>query len=122
MAANRGDPQLSWQTVVAAITVVGLLAVAQWTVFQNEFTNSEKTTADLGRRLALIEASQATILNRLAHDPVENATFQAVAKATDDRITLLQGQITDINRQIAAALIIIDNNSSLPRKTVPLPP
>ena len=123
MASDRGgDPTLSWQTIVAAITVVGLLAVAQWTIFQNQFANTEKTISDLGRRLAILEATQAALITKLAHDPVEDRTFQAVAKATDDRIVLLQNQITDINRQIAAAIIIIDNNAVM-RKTPPtLPP
>jgi hypothetical protein len=117
MADNRGDPQLSWQTIVAAIVVVGLIAAAQWTIFQNQFTNVDKTIADLGRRVAILEATQAAITAKLAHDPVEKATFDAVAKSTDDRITLLQSNITDLNRQIAAALIIIDNNSALPGAT-----
>jgi DICT domain-containing protein len=159
VADNRGDPQLSWQTVVAAITVVGLLAVAQWTIFQNQFANVDKTLVamraqdtelkatfdkyltirehteyregiraeldDAQRRLSALETAQASIINRQAHDAVEDRTFQAVAKATDDRIVLLQNQITDINRQIAAALIIIDNNAAsvgVKRSQPSLPP
>lgn len=58
-----------------------------------------------------------------ARDPVEKATMDAIISATDKRIDLIQAQITDINRQIAAALIIIDNNSAGPKKITPsLPP
>ena len=111
----------SWMSI--AVTVVALGVGALWAVSQNQFANTEKTISDLGRRLAIVEATQTNIASRLAHDPVEDRTFQAVAKATDDRITLLQNQITDINRQIAAALIIIDNNSGVSRKPPPaLPP
>ena len=157
MADNRGEPQLSWQTVVAAITVVGLLAVAQWTIFQNQFANVDKTVValherdadlkatfekyltirehteyregvrseldDIRRRLTILEMAQGVMIAKMARDAVEDRTFQAVAKATDDRIILLQNQITDINRQIAAALIIIDQNAAgLARRPQPLLP
>jgi hypothetical protein len=155
--AERGGPDLSWQTIVGALTAVALLGAAQWTIFQTQFSNVEKTAAadraqvetlkaglsnyltlrehgeyrdavsgridDLRRRVITLEAAKDSILSKLAHDPIESGTFQAVAKATDDRVTLLQNQITDINRQIAAALIIIDNNAGIARKTPPtLPP
>jgi hypothetical protein len=54
-----------------------------------------------------------------AHDPVEKATIDVIIDAINKRDDLFQAQITDLNRQIAAALIIIDNNSM---KRVPLPP
>jgi hypothetical protein len=104
-----------------AVTVVALGVGALWAVSQNQFANTDKTISDLGRRLAIVEATQATLITKLAHDPVEDRTFQAVAKATDDRITLLQNQITDINRQIAAALIIIDQNAGA-KRSPSLPP
>jgi predicted nucleic acid-binding Zn-ribbon protein len=110
----------SWMSI--AVTVVALGVGALWAVSQNQFANTDKTISDLGRRLAIVEATQATLITKLAHDPVEDKTFQAVAKATDDRIVLLQNQITDINRQIAAALIIIDQNAGMKRNAAPLPP
>jgi hypothetical protein len=156
MANGKGGPELSWQTIVGALTAVALLGAAQWTIFQTQFSNVEKTAAadraqvetlkaglanyltlrehseyrdavtgrldDLRRRVVVLEAAKDTVLAKLAHEPVEVGTFQAVSKATDDRVTLLQNQITDINRQIAAALIIIDNNAALARKTAPILP
>ena len=148
--------ELSWQTIVGALTAVALLAAAQWAIFQTQFANVEKSATndrthieelsgqldkyltirehseyraataaqldDMRQRVATLETARVAILDRLAHDPVENATFQAVAKATDDRVNLIQSQINDINRQIAAALIIIDNNSGATRKTAPILP
>jgi hypothetical protein len=74
-------------------------------------------------RLVSLETMLTAIQPRLAHDPVEDRTFQAVSIASDKRIDLIQAQITDINRQIAAALIIIDNNAGFTRKVAPaLPP
>ena len=153
--AEKGGPELSWQTIVGALTAVGILAAAQWTIFQTQFANVDKAASadraqvealkaalanyltlrehgeyrdavagrldDLRHRVMVLEASKDSIISKLAHDPVESGTFQAVAKAADDRVTLLQNQITDINRQIAAALIIIDNNA-VSRKVPTLPP
>ena len=149
--ADKGGPELSWQTVIAALTAVGILAAAQWAIFQNQFAGIEKIVTadrilstdnrtaldkylsirehneyregmkdqveDIRRRLTMLEIA----MTKMAHDPVESRTFEAVSKATDDRVTLLQNQITDINRQIAAALIIIDNNAAA-RRTTPTPP
>jgi hypothetical protein len=138
-------------TIVGAITVVGLMTAAQWTVNQIEFAHVEQanaaTTAALDKyltrdefkayltgevahfdglsaRVTILERQQAETFSRLAHDPVENRTFQAVSAAIDKRIDLIQAQITDINRQIAAALIIIDNNAGALHKApaATLPP
>jgi hypothetical protein len=171
MANGKGDIQLSWMTVVGAGTVVGLMAAAGWTIFQNEFANVKdaastdrkqsalyyntnrddlirreteiKSTLDrylskdehrafldgiirdinaLKERIDTIQRIQEERAAKLAHDPVEQKTIDAINSATDKRIDLIQAQITDINRQIAAALIIIDNNATA-RKTMPtLPP
>ena len=172
MANGKSDVQLSWITIVGAATVVGLMAAAGWTIFQNEFANVKETASEdrkqsvlyyntnrddlirreaeiksnfdryltkdehrafldgtktdltnIKERLAVVEAQVATSLTKLAHDPVEQKTIDANNVATDKRIDLIQAQITDINRQIAAALIIIDNNATTPRRTAPnLPP
>lgn len=131
--AQSGDPQISWMTVVGAVAVVGLMSGAQWAVSQTQFANVDKievsdraqATAfyvELRDRLTAVERKQVEIIEKLAHDPVEARTFQAVSDATDKRIDLIQAQITDINRQIAAALIIIDNNNAQKRATPTLPP
>jgi len=149
MNQRAGEPQLSWTTIVGAVIIVGLLNSAQWIVAQTQFANVEKTeTYDrqsfdkyltkaehkayldgiqlhlegLSARVTTLEKQQTDTFSRLAHDPVEDRTFQAVIVATDKRIDLIQAQITDINRQIAAALIIIDNNAVARKQSVPVPP
>jgi hypothetical protein len=154
MANGKGAPELSWQTIVGALTSVALLGAAQWAVFQTQFGNLEKELAtdraragelqasldkyltireysgyrvdtareidDLARRIIVLESAQG----RAAREPVEAKTFEAVSKATDDRVTLLQNQLNDVNRQIAAALVIIDQNRTSGGRgsPVPLPP
>jgi hypothetical protein len=102
-----------------AVTVVALGIGAQWAVSQTQFNNVEKLMEqdrarvahledELKGRVALIEARQVEIMSKMAHDPVEAGTFQAIAKATDDKINLLQGQMVsqvgDLNAQVAALL------------------
>ena len=117
-----GDPQISWMTLVGAVAVVGLMNGGQWAVSQTQFASVDKVQNELRERLISVEAQQTKIIEKLAHDPVENRTFQATIDATDKRLDQIEGQITDINRQIAAALIIIDNNSGVKRTTPMLPP
>lgn len=145
MADGRGDLQLSWATVVGGAAICISLAGAGWTIFQNEFssvkdvatadrnqsllyynTNRDdliRSSTELKDRLNGLESQLRIIAPRLAHEPVEQKTIDAINTATDKRIDLIQAQITDINRQIAAALIIIDNNNATPRRNSPaLPP
>ena|ERR1700679_593216 len=125
MTEKAGDPQLSWMTIVGAVAIVGLMSGGQWVVSQTQFASVEKTElADreqLGERITILEREQRDTLGRLAHDPVEKATMDAIISATDKRMDLFQSQITDINRQIAAALIIIDSNAGKKSPAV-LPP
>jgi len=163
MASGNGELKLSWMTVVGAGTVVGLMAAAGWTIFQNEFANVKDAaaadrkqaavyynsnredrirleadakatyltkaehraylagiTSDLTairERIEAIQRIQNERASKLAHEPVEQKTIDAINSAIDKRIDLIQGQITDINRQIAAALIIIDT-----KKPIQAPP
>jgi hypothetical protein len=163
VANGKAEPQISWMTIVGAISVVGMMWAAQWTIFQTQFNNVEKIEAadrerlatdfnvtkattqhlyesldkyltkdehkayltgtleqldSLRARLTIVETQQAVLIARLAHDPVEDKTFQAVISAVGKQIDQTQAQIADINRQIAAALIIIDNNAGV-RKPPP---
>lgn len=126
MVVKNGDPQMSWTTVAGAVAIVGLMNSAQWVVMRTQFDNvthtqetSESTIRDRDRilldRIVVLEAQGRV----QAHDPVEKATIDVIVDAINKRDDLFQAQITDLNRQIAAALIIIDNNSM---KRVPLPP
>jgi septal ring factor EnvC (AmiA/AmiB activator) len=127
MPNTNTGPSISWQTIVGVMAVIGLLNGAQWAVSQVEFA-SVKETATTGRDdliravskleadITALQAMQAAIAAKLAHDPVEDRTFQAVIAALGKQIDQIQAQIADINRQIAAALIIIDNNSGSPKR------
>lgn len=93
-------------TVVGAVSVVGMMGAAQWVVSQTQFANVDKIAAanhtELISRIDRLERDQADLTRNLAHDPVESRTFKAVSEAQDKRIDLIQSQIAEIGRQIAA--------------------
>jgi len=62
---------------------------------------------EINRRLAVAEA----ILSKSAREPIEASTARAVSDALAKQIDLLQQEITDINRQIAAVLLAIEGNT-----------
>lgn len=137
-----GNQDISWQNIAAAAALVGLMVSAQWVVTQTEFTNVNKITDeirgdlirqqhdyaardetdDLKARVTILEQDLKNLIARVPHDPVDQKTADATNSAVAKEIDQIQSQITDINRQIAAALIIIDNNNSGVRKNSPLPP
>ena len=120
------DPRLSWTTIVGAVVIVGLINSAQWVVSRTQFDNVEKQEAadratfdhyltveehraysagvlsrleGLSARVATLEKQQADTFSRLAHDPVEDRTFQAVSTAVDKRIDLIKRRLrTSIGR------------------------
>jgi hypothetical protein len=119
---------LSPSNLIAAIVVVFMALGGIWALAQSQFASIEKTqqsgeAATRDRERLLLDRIETLETNggRQAREPVEKATIDAITSAIDKRIDLIQAQITDINRQIAAALIIIDSNASA-KKTPPLPP
>jgi len=127
---TKDDGGITTSNLIAAIAVVIMAFGAYWALMQSQFSNVEKTQtaaeqfsqyrdADLLKRIEKLELDT----QRQAHEPVEKATLDAVNSAVNQRIDLIQAQIADINRQIAAALIIIDNdNGTTSKKSLPLPP
>jgi uncharacterized protein HemX len=125
-----GKDGITPATLIAAIVVVIMALGVGGTLMQSQFTSVGKTQeaaeiaskerdAMLFDRIKTLEEAA----RRQAHEPVEKATLEAIINATDKRMDLFQSQITDINRQIAAALIIIDNNTQNgARKLSPNPP
>jgi hypothetical protein len=99
-------------------------------IVQSQFSNTAKTqeTADAStkeREKILLDRIEKLeeIARHSAREPVEKATLDAIITASDKRNDLMQAQISDINRQIAAALIIIDNNNQVGvKKLSPSPP
>jgi uncharacterized small protein (DUF1192 family) len=56
-------------------------------------------------RLAALEAEQRDLIAHAAHSPVESKEVDGLSSSVDKRIELLQNQINDINRQIAASIL-----------------
>ena len=117
-------------TLIAAIVVVLMALGVGGTLMQSQFASVAKTqeaseTSATERYTVLLDRIKTLedFSRKQAREPVEKATVDAINDAIDKRLDLFQSQITDINRQIAAALIIIDNNSqSGIKKLSPNPP
>lgn len=88
-------------------------------ISRNEFMQFEQRFNKLEAQMDETKNHVFELSARQAHDPVETKTIDAVVSAIDKRLDTFQTQIVDINRQIAAALIIIDSNNSKLRPTTP---
>jgi predicted nucleic acid-binding Zn-ribbon protein len=65
----------------------------------------ESTFADLRNRIAVLETAQRDLISHAAHSPVEASQVQDLSHTLDSRLATMQGQIDDINKQIAASII-----------------
>jgi chromosome segregation ATPase len=98
-------------------------------VSRNQFEEFQKRFDSLSSRVLVLEAELNQVQKDAAHHPVEQETINAIDSDFGKRIDIIQVEIQDINRQIAAALIIIDNNSTgapprrqaLPQDPTPVP-
>ena len=88
-------------------------------ISRNEFTQFEDRFKKIEDQLDETKNHVFELSAKQAHDPVETKTIDAVVNAIDKRLDTFQTQIVDINRQIAAALIIIDSNNAKLRPTMP---
>jgi len=88
-------------------------------ISRNEFTQFEDRFKKIEDQLDETKNHVFELSAKQAHDPVETKTIDAVVNAIDKRLDTFQTQIVDINRQIAAALIIIDSNNAKLRPTKP---
>jgi chromosome segregation ATPase len=85
-------------------------------VSKNQFDEFKQRFDSLDARVLAMTAEINQIEKEAAHHPVEQETIAAIDSDFSKRIDILQVEIQDINRQIAAALIIIDSNSAAPRR------
>jgi hypothetical protein len=92
--------------------------IASNLISRNEFMQFQYRFESMSKQNDETRERMNTLAARSARTPVEKETIDAIVNALDKQIQLVQGQIIDINRQIAAALIIIDNNA----KKTALPP
>jgi len=88
-------------------------------ISRNEFTQFEDRFKKIEDQLDETKNHVFELSAKQAHDPVETKTIDVVVNAIDKRLDTFQTQIVDINRQIAAALIIIDSNNAKLRPTTP---
>jgi hypothetical protein len=88
-------------------------------ISRNEFRQFEERFTKLESQLDETKNNVFQLSAKAAHDPVETKTIDAVVNAIDKRLDTFQTQIVDINRQIAAAIIIIDSNNAKLRPTTP---
>lgn len=110
MEERDKSPQLSLMSIA---TILSMAFAGTWALFQTQLSSIEHELTRMQDQLHDVQERQIKLISSEAHEPVEKATIDANNVANDKRIDLIQGQITDINRQIAAALIIIDNNSGV---------
>ena len=74
-------------------------------VVRGEITG-EKRFEELLKRTDVMEQRILDIIAKSARNPVEGAELTALVGAIDKRLDVVQAQIADINRQIAAAILL----------------
>ena len=135
----NGNPQLSWVTVLSMAAFAALLFGGSWAVSQTQFAGvqrqvdetkteiadlrrsltAEKRFDELLKRVDAIEARQFDLLAKSARNPVESGELTALIGATDKRLDVVQAQIADINRQIAAAILLGPSGDDRKKALVP---
>jgi hypothetical protein len=130
--AGNGYPQPTWAVVIAAAGVLCLVVGGGYAIIQNQFKTMddkiESNRRDIGlalslrehaayqheqegvntqlrARLVALENEQRELLGHAAHNPVESKEVDGLSASVDKRIELVQQQINDINRQIAASVL-----------------
>jgi hypothetical protein len=110
------------------VTALGISVSASILEVHNELRSGVVSIAEFRQAEARFNSAvdrikvMESLLQKGAHDPVEKATIDAILNALNKQIDLIVSQIADLNRQIAAALIIIDNNSANLKRSPQLPP
>lgn len=67
--------------------------------------DTEQLRDALTARILVLEAEQRDILSHAAHSPVEAQQVNDLSHSMDARMQTMQGQIDDINKQIAASIV-----------------
>jgi hypothetical protein len=89
---------------------------------RREFTEFQKRFEALTAEVNRLQAEQHAAIASAARHPIEKETVDVIDADFSKRIDQLQVQIQDINRQIAAALIVIDNSAKPPLTKSGAPP
>jgi DNA-binding transcriptional regulator GbsR (MarR family) len=65
----------------------------------------EDVISDIKKQIKTLEDGQRDLISHAAHSPVEAQQVVDLSHSIDARIATMQGQIDDINKQIAASII-----------------
>jgi hypothetical protein len=98
-------PQLNWANVVTTAAVLCVMAGGGYKIIEVQFDELNKQIELNRSRLTILEAEQKQLIAHAAHNPVEAKEVDQLSGSVDKRIELLQQQINDINRQIAASVL-----------------
>lgn len=113
---EEARPQLTWISVITTIGVFGVVVGGFYKILEAQFDSintqiallrhdTEQLRDALTARILVLEAEQRSILSRSARSPVETQQVNDLSHTIDVRMQVMQGQIDDINKQIAAAII-----------------
>jgi hypothetical protein len=146
--AEKGNGATAVNGVVSVQTIISLAAVlimafgGGWAIFQSQFSNMQKQLDDVKQVASVIisrnefdqfqsrfdsltgevtrlQQEQHAVALSAARHPIEKETLDVIDADFSKRIDQIEVQIQDINRQIAAALIIIDQQKSPLRSALP---
>jgi hypothetical protein len=79
------------------------LSLREHSAFQHE---QEVASASVLARLGVLETAQRELIAHAAHVPVEGKEVDILSQSIDKRFEAAQQQINDINRQIAASILV----------------
>jgi hypothetical protein len=86
---------------------------------RKEFDEFQKRFEALIVEINRLQADQHAAALTTARHPIDKETVDVIDAGFSKRIDQIEVQIQDINRQIAAALIIIDQNKTAVRSVLP---
>jgi hypothetical protein len=127
MPNGNTAPQLTWISVITTIGVAGVVIAGGYKILEVQFDSVRQTSDVLSAhfneqvalirheneqlrdalvaRILVLEAQQRDLIAHQAHSPVETQQVNDLSHAMDVRIATMQGQIDDINKQIAASIL-----------------
>jgi len=118
---GNGGPQLTWPAVFGAVGVFCLITGGGYAILQNQFNAANQLDKSLREaaqheqeivnktfsdRLSALEIGQRELIAHAAHSPVEAKEVDGLSASVDKQIAALRSQIDDINRQIAASILL----------------
>lgn len=114
--ADDNRPQLTWISVITTIGVFGVVVGGFYKILEVQFDSiatqiallrhdNEQLRDALTARILILEAEQKDLIGHAAHSPVETQQVNDLSHSMDARMQTMQGQIDDINKQVAASIV-----------------